>query len=265
MTWKVIHVLQFYLLYIPLLLGSSYSQGLHVSRSININFNKLVSTFIFCPMWPWTFNMKHSGSIPRNACVACETISYAWLPRKCDYQESVTTGQTNRQTPDKVIPMCRYASQATQKLWQHSQECMCLLRNIAMRDYLESVTTGQTDGQTDRCQTIRIYHDFVQEQGNPLECQRFAVHDEACRVVDVANLWHDGGFPFPCTKSWLIIFLLPLSIPITKLHFLLSKTTPKRFQLRKRRQLGLIMTSRHCISYDVTRCSLKRSCLYQGR
>ena len=37
---------------------------------------------------------------------------------KRDYQESVTTGQTHththRQTPDKVIPMCRYASQATQ-------------------------------------------------------------------------------------------------------------------------------------------------------
>ena len=34
---------------------------------------------------------------------------------KHDYQESVTTGQTDRQTPDKVIPMCRYASQVTQK------------------------------------------------------------------------------------------------------------------------------------------------------
>ena len=37
---------------------------------------------------------------------------------KRDYQESVTTGQTDarthRQTPDKVIPMCRYALQATQ-------------------------------------------------------------------------------------------------------------------------------------------------------
>ena len=32
-----------------------------------------------------------------------------------DYQESVTTGQTDRQTPDKVIPMCRYDSLATQK------------------------------------------------------------------------------------------------------------------------------------------------------
>ena len=27
-----------------------------------------------------------------------------------------------------------------------------------------------------------IYHDFVQGQGNPSECQRFAVHDEACRL-----------------------------------------------------------------------------------
>ena len=38
-----------------------------------------------------------------------------------DYQESVTTGQTHGQTdgqtPDKVIPMCQYASQATQKLY----------------------------------------------------------------------------------------------------------------------------------------------------
>ena len=58
--------------------------------------------------------------------------SYAWLPRKCDYR-------TDRQTPDKVIPMCRHAL----------QECMGCLRNIAMRDYQESVTTGQTD----RCRT----------------------------------------------------------------------------------------------------------------
>ena len=34
-----------------------------------------------------------------------------------DYKESVTTGQTDRRTPDKVIPMCRYASQATQKCY----------------------------------------------------------------------------------------------------------------------------------------------------
>ena len=29
--------------------------------------------------------------------------------------ESVTDGQTDRRTTEKVIPMCRYASQATQK------------------------------------------------------------------------------------------------------------------------------------------------------
>ena len=40
--------------------------------------------------------------------------SYAWLPRKCDYRTDTHT-HTDRQTPDKVIPMCRYASQATQK------------------------------------------------------------------------------------------------------------------------------------------------------
>ena len=46
---------------------------------------------------------KHSGSIPRNACVALH-----------DYQESVTTGQTDRQThtqmdagqSDPYVPLC---------------------------------------------------------------------------------------------------------------------------------------------------------------
>ena len=32
-----------------------------------------------------------------------------------DNQERVTTGQTDTQTPHKVIPMCHYAAQATQK------------------------------------------------------------------------------------------------------------------------------------------------------
>ena len=56
----------------------------------------------------------------------------------------------------------------------------------------------------------RIYHHFVQGQENPPECQRFAVHDEACRVVEVAYLLHEGGFSCPCTKWWLIIFLLSI-------------------------------------------------------
>ena len=78
---------------------------------------------------------------------------------------------------------------------------MCRLQNIAMGVW-------QTDRQMDRQQTNRIYHHFVQGQGNPPECQRFAVHDEACLFVDVAYLWHEGGFSCPCTQWWLIIFLL---------------------------------------------------------
>ena len=35
--------------------------------------------------------------------------------------ESVTDGRTDRRTTDKVIPMCRYALQATQKSGEISQ------------------------------------------------------------------------------------------------------------------------------------------------
>ena len=76
------------------------------------------------------------------------------------------------------------------------------------------------------------------------------------------------------TRGWISLSLYKVVVdyfsPTTfnshnKTPFSLSKTTSKRFLARKRRQLGLIMTSRHCIIYDVTRCSLKRSCLYWGR
>ena len=49
-----------------------------------------------------------------------------------DYQESVTIGQTDththRQTPDKVIPMCRYALQATQQSDIH----VCITEHFAV-------------------------------------------------------------------------------------------------------------------------------------
>ena len=53
--------------------------------------------------------------------------------------------------------------------------------------------------------------------------------------------------------------------PIAKPLFILSKTTSKRFLVRKRPQLKLILMSCHCMIYDVTRCSLKRSCLSPRR
>ena len=126
-----------------------------------------------------------------------------------------------------------------------SRKVKNLLSNQKYDRRTDRQTDRRRDRQTDGRRTIRIYHDFIQGQGNPPECQRFALHDEACRVVYIANFC-------PCTKSWLIIFLLPLSISITNPLFLLSKTTSKRFLLRKWRQLGLIMTSRHCMIYDVT-------------
>ena len=112
---------------------------------------------------------------------------------KCDRR---TDRRTDRQTTDKVIPMCRYASQATQKTprnilkqnqsinalylfnmlrpkqnivlfpaslakkkkqWQHSEECMCCLRNIAMRVWqTDGQTDRRTDGQTDGRTTDKV-------------------------------------------------------------------------------------------------------------
>ena len=81
------------------------------------------------------------------------------------YQESVTTVEahilTDRQTLDKVIPMCRYASQATQKgLSQKS--CMpkinALFINTSQKIWARLKVLWQTDGQRDRWMSFNILH-----------------------------------------------------------------------------------------------------------
>ena len=63
-----------------------------------------------------------------------------------DYQESVTTGQTDRwtdrQTPDKVIPMCRYASQVTQKMKLHSMFQRTESKDVKQKTQLSTMSTS---------------------------------------------------------------------------------------------------------------------------
>ena len=103
------------------------------------------------------------------------------------------------------------------------------------------------------CGINRIYNHvhFVQGQRNPPEFQRFAVQDEACRVMEVAYLWHGGWFPCPCIKWWLIIFLLSPLIAVRTPYFTFylknyyrtfsdHKTGPTR-----RRVIVKVITSRY--------------------
>ena len=57
----------------------------------------------------------------------------------------------------------------------------------------------------------------------------------------------DTRVDFPVSVQVMVIFLLLLSI-------LLFVSL-----VRKRRQLGRILTSRHCMIYDITKCTLKQS------
>ena len=57
---------------------------------------------------PYNKTAAFRGIILSPAKQLCLTTKKVWLP------DRHTDGLTNRQTPVKVIPMCRYASQATQ-------------------------------------------------------------------------------------------------------------------------------------------------------
>ena len=79
-----------------------------------------------------------NGSNPKNACVACETWRCV-TAKKVGLSHWQTDTRTDRQTSDKVIPMYRYATQATKKMgytplknmdWRHKMPTCMWLKNI---------------------------------------------------------------------------------------------------------------------------------------
>ena len=87
--------------------------------------HKLISIDVQCDLDLWPLTSKINRVHPLITVIMFLQVWQRNMQRfslygvqKRDYQESVTIGQTDarthRQTPDKVIPMCRYALQATQ-------------------------------------------------------------------------------------------------------------------------------------------------------
>ena len=114
--------------------------------------------------------------------------------------------------------------------------------------------------QTKKCTSILTCISMLKRQITPkskkTQCQFFWSRDQ-CLSLEIFSV------VFLCfiVGKWD----LSVNIPHNKTPVLLSKTTAKHFLVGKQRQLWLIMTSHHCMIYDITRCSLKQSCLSHGR
>ena len=116
-----------------------------------------------------------------------------------------------------------------------------------------------------------IRSDFKMEYKNrPRLCTGTGKSTQVSKICNLRRGLPSRGCWKSLTRGWISLSLYEVVVyyfsptalnPYFKTPFSLSKTTSKRCLVRKRRQLWLIMTSRHCMIYDVTRCSLKRSCL----
>ena len=71
--------------------------------------------------------------------------AYCRYKERMSTKKIVTSTVTKSQATQSYTSLCIY-----RKKWQNSEECMCRLRNIAVRYYKESVTTGQTGRRTYR-------------------------------------------------------------------------------------------------------------------
>ena len=107
--------------------------------------HKLISIDVQCDLdlWPLTskINRVHplitvnmSCKFDKEICNGLVFMVFTSVTiKKCDYRTDRRTHAhtTHRQTPDKVIPMCRYASQATQKpfrSWKYTFVTVCRQR-----------------------------------------------------------------------------------------------------------------------------------------
>ena len=97
--------------------------------------------------------------------------------------------------------------------------------------------TWQTYGRTNDDRPIESKTILYRDGKIHPEYHWFEVHDKACacRVVYIAYLWHEGGFPCPCTKLWLIIFLLP--VLFDSIWNFILKVTKECLPIRKRCKL----------------------------
>ena len=77
-----------------------------------------------------------------------ECMCCLWNIGMHDYQESLTTRQTHRQTQNKVIPMCFYALQATQKY------------------HFNKSSVIATHKRCDQCRTQRLRHLLEHQLGS---------------------------------------------------------------------------------------------------
>ena len=100
-----------------------------------------------------------------------------------------------------------------------------------------------------------IYHDFCTGTGKSTQVAKFCSPRRGLPSREHCN---------SLTRGWISLSLYEVVVdyfspttlnPNDKAPYLLSKSTSKRFLVRKRRQLGLLMTSRHCMIYNVTRSS----------
>ena len=121
---------------------------------------------------------------------------------------------------------------------------------------------------------IHVYLQNVDYKNLPRLCAGTGKSTRVSKICSPRRGLPSRGRCKSLTRGWISLSLYKVVVdyfsptalnPHDKTLVLLSKSTSKRFLVRKRRQLGLIMTSRHCMIYDVTRCPLKRNCLYRGR
>ena len=150
-----------------------------------------------------------------------------------DYQESVTNGQTDTRT-DRRTDRCKTEWSICAAMLCRRHKTYTLSAMIFLLSYLFafflfqlqvtsnlswpiSTTIWSKKGvaalKFKMAQNYLICLRFTESTNtlreglrNPLQCQKFAIKDEACRVVDVANLGQEDGIPnksLPQGDYWL--------------------------------------------------------------
>ena len=141
----------------------------------------------------WVEQIYKNGSIPRNACMACKTKQQCDLPEKCDYQENVTTGQTDAGQSDPYVPLCFagnikfLAKEQRNSIWN----CPTVTSNACKITWFTVESLVPLDA------------DVESEVSYILSCTQFCKFPICLFILyDVRKLWPWKVCPYPWSKYY---------------------------------------------------------------
>ena len=174
----------------------------HLSWNVELytsEFDPTLFHFLWNVMTQWSPKIRKIHMLK----YTCKTLQYCWY-----VLGRWKTCMTRQSNSDLSLTVRIFLPP---ELAGRIPESVAVIRNL-LQKYKNLMNQKDIELETSSAWgLIESYTTLRRDEGIPSECPRFAIHNEACQVMDVANLGHEDGIPksLPQCGDWLFFSFLP--------------------------------------------------------